>query len=72
MSSPDLFPLGLSTAIGHAWRADPDLTDLLKRFENSSLGALDPINMVRRAIPADCIWCPAASAIWCRCWRRAA
>lgn len=27
------------------------MEDLLKRFENSSLGIMDPINLVKRAIP---------------------
>lgn len=34
------------------WRGpDQDLSELMKRFENSTLGILDPINMVKRAIP---------------------
>lgn len=32
---------------------DRDLADLLKRFDNSTLGSMDPIRLVKRAIPDD-------------------
>ncbi|KAK7752365.1 mitochondrial escape protein 2 [Diatrype stigma] len=50
----NLFPLKLSGLLRAPWR-DPekDIAGLMKRFENSSLGALDPINMVKRALPDD-------------------
>ncbi|KAL7624323.1 mitochondrial escape protein 2 [Parahypoxylon ruwenzoriense] len=48
----NLFPLRISGLLRAPWKSpDQDLTELMKRFENSTLGALDPINMVKRAIP---------------------
>ncbi|KAI1388279.1 RNA12 protein-domain-containing protein [Hypoxylon trugodes] len=48
----NLFPLKLSGLLRAPWSSpDRDLSELMKRFENSTLGALDPINMVKRAIP---------------------
>ncbi|OTA54914.1 RNA12 protein [Hypoxylon sp. EC38] len=48
----NLFPLKLSGLLRVPWRSpDEDLSELMKRFENSTLGVLDPINMVKRAIP---------------------
>ncbi|KAI6088964.1 RNA12 protein-domain-containing protein [Hypoxylon rubiginosum] len=48
----NLFPLKLSGLMRAPWRSpDQDLSELMKRFENSTLGILDPINMVKRAIP---------------------
>ncbi|KAK6955390.1 mitochondrial escape protein 2 [Daldinia eschscholtzii] len=35
----------------HHYCPDQDLAELMKKFQNSTLGALDPINMVKRAIP---------------------
>ncbi len=32
---------------------DRDLAGLLRRFESSSLGIMDPIRLVKSAIPAD-------------------
>lgn len=32
---------------------DRDLTNLLKRFQNSSLGIMDPIRLVKTAIPEN-------------------
>lgn len=49
--SIDLFPLTLSSLFGWPWRGDRDLSKLLRKFENSSTGVLDPITMVKRAIP---------------------
>ncbi|KAI0381532.1 RNA12 protein-domain-containing protein [Hypomontagnella monticulosa] len=48
----NLFPLKLSGLLRAPWKSpDEDLSELMKRFENSTLGALDPINMVKRAVP---------------------
>ncbi|OTB03571.1 hypothetical protein M426DRAFT_23727 [Hypoxylon sp. CI-4A] len=48
----NLFPLKLSGLLRAPWKSpDQDLSELMKRFENSTLGILDPINMVKRAIP---------------------
>ncbi|KAK3314817.1 RNA12 protein-domain-containing protein [Apodospora peruviana] len=47
----NLFPLRVGPLIlWRPWQTDRDLTELLKKFENSSLGALDPINLLKRAI----------------------
>ena len=35
------------------WKTDKDITDLMKRFESSSLGIMEPIRMVKAAIPKD-------------------
>ncbi|KAI1765861.1 RNA12 protein-domain-containing protein [Hypoxylon sp. FL1150] len=49
----NLFPLKLSSLMGAPWKSpDQDLSELMKRFEGSTLGVLDPINMVKRAIPS--------------------
>ncbi|KAI0181984.1 RNA12 protein-domain-containing protein [Hypoxylon sp. FL1284] len=49
----NLFPLKLSGLLLSPWRSpDEDIPELMKRFENSTLGALNPINMVKRAIPS--------------------
>ncbi|KAI3327579.1 RNA12 protein-domain-containing protein [Xylariaceae sp. AK1471] len=50
----NLFPLKLSSLIQLRWR-DPenDIPGLMKRFESPSLGIMDPINMVKRAMPSD-------------------
>ncbi|KAI0884677.1 RNA12 protein-domain-containing protein [Annulohypoxylon maeteangense] len=48
----NLFPLKLSGLLRAPWRGpDEDLSKLMERFESSSLGLLDPINLVKRAIP---------------------
>jgi hypothetical protein len=49
----DLFPLKLAPILNRQWRTDRDLSDLLKRFENSSLGLMDPIRLVKAAIPEN-------------------
>ncbi|KAI8961115.1 RNA12 protein-domain-containing protein [Daldinia sp. FL1419] len=50
----NLFPLKLSGLLRVPWKSpDRDLAELMKRFENSTLGALDPMNMVKRVIPKD-------------------
>lgn len=46
----DLFPLKLGGFLWRPWQGESDLSELLKRFDNSSLGIMDPIKMVRRAI----------------------
>ncbi|KAI0843333.1 RNA12 protein-domain-containing protein [Hypoxylon sp. FL0890] len=48
----NLFPLRLSGLLRVPWGSpDQDLSELMKKFENSTLGVLDPINLVKRAIP---------------------
>ncbi|XP_044724471.1 RNA12 protein [Hirsutella rhossiliensis] len=49
----NLFPIRLSAVLRIWSDTDRDLADLLKRFDNSTLGILDPIRLVKRAIPAD-------------------
>ncbi|KAK7415820.1 mitochondrial escape protein 2 [Neonectria punicea] len=49
----NIFPLKLSSVLFRAWNTDHDVADLLKRFESSSLGILDPIRLVKTAIPED-------------------
>jgi hypothetical protein len=53
LSLSDLFPLKLSPVLAWPWRTDRDLTDLVRRFENSSLGIMDPIRLVKNSIPDD-------------------
>jgi hypothetical protein len=50
-NSSDLFPLKFSGIVGRPWQNDNDVSQLLKNFDNSTLGMLDPINLVKRAIP---------------------
>jgi hypothetical protein len=47
---PDLFPLKLTSILWRPWNSGDDLSDLLKRFEDSSLGIMDPFKMVKRAV----------------------
>ncbi|KAI1655751.1 RNA12 protein-domain-containing protein [Daldinia decipiens] len=48
----NLFPLKLSGLLRTPWKSpDLDVAELMKQFRNSTLGALDPMNMVKRAIP---------------------
>lgn len=49
----NLFPLKLSSILNRAWRTDQDMAQLLQKYENSSLGLMDPIRLVKRAIPND-------------------
>ena len=54
----NLFPLKLSYGwmsylVGRPWGADQDLSNLLQKFNKSSLGIADPINLVKRGIPKD-------------------
>ncbi|KAK3372900.1 RNA12 protein-domain-containing protein [Lasiosphaeria ovina] len=50
----NLFPMRLSLiTFWRPWESSRDVADILKKFENSSFGMLDPINMVKRAIPED-------------------
>ncbi|TDZ37819.1 Mitochondrial escape protein 2 [Colletotrichum spinosum] len=50
----NLFPLKLTHLLrSRAWQSDRDFGDLLQRFESSSLGITDPINLVKRAIPSS-------------------
>ncbi|KAF4980928.1 hypothetical protein FZEAL_3173 [Fusarium zealandicum] len=53
----NIFPLKLSSFLtsirARPWKTDHEVTDLLKRFESSSLGIMDPIRLVKTAIPED-------------------
>ncbi|KAM0203562.1 hypothetical protein ACHAPA_000480 [Fusarium lateritium] len=49
----NIFPLKLSSVVVRPWKSDNDVSDLLRRFETSSLGILDPIRLVKTAIPED-------------------
>ncbi|KAI1499806.1 RNA12 protein-domain-containing protein [Biscogniauxia marginata] len=50
----NLFPLKLSGLLRAPWRSpDQDLSELMNRFENSTLGITNPINLVKRAIPKE-------------------
>ncbi|KAI1106759.1 RNA12 protein-domain-containing protein [Jackrogersella minutella] len=50
----NIFPLRLSGLLRVPWKSpDDDLSELMKRFENSTLGILDPISLVKRAIPQE-------------------
>ncbi|KAF5678888.1 mitochondrial escape 2 [Fusarium heterosporum] len=49
----NIFPLKLSSLLVRPWKSDSDVSDLLRRFETSSLGILDPIRLVKTAIPED-------------------
>jgi len=49
----DLFPLRLSSLSRIPWLSpDDDLSGLMKRFQSRSLGIMDPISLVKRAIPS--------------------
>ena len=50
---PDLFPIKLSAILRLPSEPDRDLSHLLRRFDNSSLGIFDPIRLVKTAIPDD-------------------
>jgi hypothetical protein len=43
----------MSYLVGRPWGADQDLSNLLQKFNKSSLGIADPINLVKRGIPKD-------------------
>lgn len=47
----DLFPLKLATILTGRWQADRDLTGVLQRSETRALGLLDPVRLVKGAIP---------------------
>ncbi|KAH6900119.1 RNA12 protein-domain-containing protein [Thelonectria olida] len=49
----NIFPLKVSSVLFRPWKTDQDVADLLTRFESSSLGILDPIRLVKTAIPDD-------------------
>lgn len=54
MTAPlDIFPLRLSSLLSRPMETDRDLTILMQRFESSSLGIMDPIRLVKTAIPQD-------------------
>ncbi|RGP77319.1 hypothetical protein FLONG3_4554 [Fusarium longipes] len=51
----NIFPLKLSSVLVRPWKSDHDVSDLLRRFEasSSSLRILDPVRLVKSAIPED-------------------
>ncbi|KAL6824252.1 RNA12 domain-containing protein [Trichoderma sp. SZMC 28015] len=49
----NLFPLKLTPLLSRQAETDQQLTDLMKRFNSSSLGIMDPIQLVKRAIPEN-------------------
>lgn len=51
----DIFPKKLSALLRYPTETDGDMTALLRRFYNSSSsgGGLDPIALVKKAIPDD-------------------
>ncbi|KAF4123602.1 RNA12 protein [Geosmithia morbida] len=49
----NLFPVSLSNVLGRVYSSDKDLVTLLKLFKTSSLGIMDPIRLVKAAIPPD-------------------
>lgn len=54
----NIFPLKLtygwmSYLLRRPWQTDEDLGNLMKRFDRSSLGIGDPLNLVKRTIPSD-------------------
>ncbi|KAF4987386.1 hypothetical protein FGRMN_10400 [Fusarium graminum] len=49
----NIFPLKLSSLLVRPWKSDSDVSDLLRQFETSSLGILDPIRLVKTAIPEN-------------------
>ncbi|KAI6778804.1 Mitochondrial escape protein-like protein [Emericellopsis cladophorae] len=49
----NLFPLKLSSILNRVWKTDRDMAQVLQRFETSSLGIMDPIRLVKNAIPKD-------------------
>lgn len=53
MAAIDIFPLKLSSLLVRQWNTDQDLSDIIRRFESSSLGAMDPIRLVKNSIPED-------------------
>ncbi|KAI1311668.1 RNA12 protein [Xylaria venustula] len=49
----NLFPLKVAS-LHLLWRnPETDIPGLMKRFENSGLGSMDPANIVKRALPGD-------------------
>ncbi|KAH8892490.1 hypothetical protein GQ53DRAFT_764284 [Thozetella sp. PMI_491] len=47
----NLFPLKLTALTWRPWESTGDLNELMRRFESSSLGMVNPLNLVKRAIP---------------------
>ena len=47
----DLYPQKLNWALRLPWQSDRSLPDLLQKFNNSSMAPLDPMNLVKRALP---------------------
>jgi hypothetical protein len=48
ISLADLFPLRLASLL---WSSDRDLSDLMTKYQNSSLSTLDPMKTLKKAIP---------------------
>ncbi|KAL2759707.1 hypothetical protein ACRALDRAFT_1060288 [Sodiomyces alcalophilus JCM 7366] len=49
----DIFPLRLTFLFKRPWQGEKDIADILGGLDSSKLGRLDPINLVKRAIPKD-------------------
>ncbi|ROT43568.1 RNA12 protein [Sodiomyces alkalinus F11] len=49
----NIFPLRLTFLFKRPWQSHQDIADMLGRFNSPTLGLLDPINLVKRAIPKD-------------------
>ena len=49
----DIFPLKLISIIGRRGESDSELSDMMRRFDNSRMGIMDPIRLVKNAIPED-------------------
>lgn len=48
----DIFPLKLLNILRRR-ETDSELADLMRRFDSSSLGVMDPIRLVKMAIPKE-------------------
>jgi hypothetical protein len=51
LSLLDIFPLKLTWLLRLPWQVERNLPDLLWRFTNQTLSALEPMALVKRAIP---------------------
>lgn len=51
-NSEDLFPLKLNI-LGRLWKTDRDVAEVMRRFDTSSFGLMDPIGLVKSAVPNE-------------------
>lgn len=49
----DVFPIKLQWLFRGPWQAERPLEELMKRFDNPTVAAADPISVIRRAIPPN-------------------